>query len=237
MDSSTLAPARDLKMPHPPLVFKNVFHFMDTKRIGAPVPEGVKPPGRKSNGRLVAIGYGQGKEVLRVTRMPARRPAKIVLKADLQGLMPVADGSFIIPVFAVMEDEHGVEKHLNDEWIHFSVEGDGKLVGDHLPGINPHPLEWGEAPALVRTTLTPGKIKIIANLEYPGQQTPVGDTLVLQSMPAVTPSVYEEKYVQHAENEQDYPADMDRISKEPESRKKEMLRKVEKEQEELTPGK
>lgn len=236
MDSSTLAPDENFKMPHPPLIFKNMFHFMDTKRIPAPVPEGAAPAEKRSNDQLTAIGYANGKVVIRVTRRPAGRPAKIILKADLQGLKPVADGSFIIPVFAVMEDAHGVVKHLNDEWIRFSVEGNGVLIGNRVPGINPHPLLWGEAPALVRTTLTPGKIKITARLEYPGQQTPEGDTLILQSEPAAIPSLYEEKHTRNLNNDATAASTQDKASAVSKSRKKEMLKKVEEDQTKFTPG-
>lgn len=116
-------------------------------------------------------------------------------------MKPVANGSFTIPVFAVMEDKRGVVKHLNNEWIHFPAAGEGTLIGNTVAGINPRPLIWGEAPALVRTTLTPGKIIIPATLEYPGKQTPLGDSLTLQSEPAAVPSVYEVKHVESTQSE------------------------------------
>lgn len=229
LDAVTLSPDKELKMPHPPLVFKNAFHFKETE-------EGWEVNGHQSTNKLVAIGYVNGKEVIRTTRKPAERPSKIVLKADLQGMKPVANGSFIIPVFAVMEDEHGVVKHLNNEWIHFSVEGQGTLIGKHVIGVNPRPLIWGEAPALIRTTLTPGKIMIIARLEYPGKQTPVGDTLVLQSTPMDIPSVYENKYAQHIRGGENSLNVQNNTSNLPEDQRKEMLKKTEKEQAKLTPG-
>lgn len=237
LDSSTLAPDKNLKMPHPPLVFKNAFHFTEVTTVHEPVRKGEAGKILKSNEELTAIGYVHGKEVIRVTRKPGRRPTKVFLKADMQGLKPVADGSFIIPVFAAMEDENGVVKHLNNEWIHFSVEGEGMLIGHHVKGINPRPMNWGEAPALVRTTLTPGTIKIITQLEYPGRQSPIGDTLVLQSVPASVPSVYEEKYVQHIKSDEVSQTNPCEISHLTEEEKQKMLKRVEKDQAEFTPGK
>jgi beta-galactosidase len=106
-----------------------------------------------------------------------------------------------------------------------------------MEGINPHPLLWGEAPALVRTTLTPGAIKIMARLEYPGGQTPIGDTLVLQSVPTSIPSVYEEKYIQHIRSGQILQASPNGPSNVTKEEKQKMLKKVEKDQTALTPGK
>ncbi|MEO8849867.1 MAG: hypothetical protein ABI440_14710 [Casimicrobiaceae bacterium] len=109
---------------------------------------------------------------------------------DLEGLKPAADGSFIIPVFAEMQDENGLIKRLNESLVHFTVKGEGILMGKNLPGINPHKIIWGTAPALVRTTLKAGTIEIIAGMEYPGETTPASDTLYIETKVANIPSIF-----------------------------------------------
>lgn len=191
-DSLTLAPDKALHIPHPPLVFKDFYSFMDVKDLDH-VKKGKKTP--EDWDALVAIGYVGGKEVIRTVRQPAKRPSKLVVKTSLEGLQPVADGSFIIPVFAEMQDENGRVKRLNESLVHFSVKGEGILIGDNTVGINPHKIIWGTAPALIKTTLQPGKIKIIASMEYAGNQTPTSDTLVLESVKNNLPAIYRAKDV------------------------------------------
>lgn len=189
-DSMTEAPNKSLMMPHPPLLFKNVFHFMNIKDLI--IKDKNTNPDWSS---LTAIGYANGKEVISVTRKPGKRPSKLKLVTDLEGLKPTADGSFIIPVFAQMQDEQGNIKYLNEALVHFSVKGEGILIGKDLPGINPHKIIWGTAPALIRTTLKAGRLEIIASMQYPGAQTPSADTLYIATEARKTPSIFSLDYV------------------------------------------
>jgi len=186
-DSLTLSADKTAHMPHPPLIFKDIYHFSDVRDLDR-VKKGRKTP--ENWDALVAVGYAGGQEVIRTLRHPAKRASRLKLRADLSSLKPTADGSFIIPVFAQMQDSRGTVKRLSEPLVHFEVQGEGILIGATTPGINPHRLIWGTAPALVRTTLRPGKIKIIARMEYPGSQVPASDTLELQSVQAQLSSIY-----------------------------------------------
>lgn len=55
---------------------------------------------------------------------------------------------------------------------------------------NPAPVKWGTAPILVQSTLTPGKIKISANVLMEGSQMPISAELELESQPSVYPLIY-----------------------------------------------
>src|SRR5699024_1891441 len=225
LDSIIKSPKESLKMPHPPLVFKDVFHFMQTKDIGAPQRNGGRKV-TKANGVLTAIGYAHGKEVLRAQQEPAGRSTSIKLKADLQGMTPIANGSFIIPIFAEIQDDNGHVKRLNNKLIHFEVEGEGILIGRDKSGINPHPVTWGSAPASVRTTLKAGAIKVIAHVEYPGTHTPAADTLTITSVVRKIPSVFEKEYTTHLENGGKLNRKSLRTSHLTEEQKKKILKKV-----------
>lgn len=225
-DSMTLAPDQSLKMPHPMLVFKNVFHFMDIKDLTHEKLMASDPDWSS----LMAIGYANGKEVIRVTRKPAKRPSKLKLVTDLEGRKPLADGNFIIPVFAEMQDENGLIKRLNESLVHFSVKGEGLLIGKDLPGINPHKIIWGTAPALVRTTLKAGTIEVIASMEYPGEQTPASDTLYIETQPATIPSLFSPQYVTNIKDGESEKPRMEQTDKLSEAEKKKAIQQVEKDQ-------
>lgn len=225
-DSMTLAPDQSLKMPHPMLVFKNVFHFMDIKDLTHEKLMASDPDWSS----LMAIGYANGKEVIRVTRKPAKRPSKLKLVTDLEGRKPLADGNFIIPVFAEMQDENGLIQRLNESLVHFSVKGEGLLIGKDLPGINPHKIIWGTAPALVRTTLKAGTIEVIASMEYPGEQTPASDTLYIETQPATIPSLFSPQYVTNIKDGESEKPRMEQTDKLSEAEKKKAIQQVEKDQ-------
>ena len=225
-DSMTLAPDKTLKMPHPMLVFRNVFHFMDIKDL---THRGImsSDPDWSS---LIAIGFANGKQIIKVTRKPSKRPSHLKLVTDLEGMRPVADGGFIIPVFAEMQDKDGIVKRLNESLIHFTVKGEGILIGKNLPGINPHKIIWGTAPALVRTTLKAGTIEIIASMEYPGGQTPSADTLYLETKASDIPSVFNPRDVAQIKNEETLKSGMEQLEKLSGAEREKALLQVEKDQ-------
>lgn len=198
---------------------------MQTKDIAAPQRKGGRRA-TKANGKLTAIGYANGKEVIRRIQEPAARSTTIKLKTDLQGLKPIADGSFIIPVFAEIQDDNGRVKRLNNKWIHFEVKGEGVLIGQHTLGINPRPVTWGSAPALVRTTLNAGEIKVIAHVEYPGIHTPQSDTLIINSLSPTIPSVFEKKYTTHLKEKSFSTERSPHSSQLTEEQKKDVIKKV-----------
>jgi beta-galactosidase len=87
-------------------------------------------------------------------------------------VQPIADGSDITPVVAYLVDAGGAVKRLSDEYIEFSVSGEGELIGGRKNGINPQKLLWGEAVALIRSTEKPGRITIKAKVLNEGINSP-----------------------------------------------------------------
>lgn len=186
-DTFTQKPNPLLKMPHPPIVFENVFEFSKVRDI-----DRVE---KHFNTTIKVQGFANGKIVLEQTKSIAKRPSKLSIKLGLDGQQPVADGSFVIPVYVEIQDEQGLVRRLNDQLVKLSVEGEAKIIGDESIQANPKRIEWGTAPFLLHTTLTPGKIKLVASVYMEGSNTPLPDTLELQSIQSTFISIYNKKDV------------------------------------------
>jgi beta-galactosidase len=74
-------------------------------------------------------------------------------------------------------------RRLAKENIVFTVSGEGKLIDDGQIDANPRAVEWGSAPVLVRSTRKAGKIRIHAEVQYPGTHAPVAAELEIESIP------------------------------------------------------
>lgn len=172
-------------MPSPIIVFKNAYNFMDDKKLSREE--------RWDEVYLLAEGFQNGKKVAEHKRMPARRPAKIMLTLDDENIQPIADGSDLITVIASVTDENGNVKRLNNYHIQFTVEGEARPVADEKSHTNPRAVEWGTAPILLRTTLRAGKVKVIAKVDYPGLQMPLQGELVFDVMPSPISSIYDKE--------------------------------------------
>ena len=131
----------------------------------------------------MAEGIKDGKVVCTVEKMPARRSTKIRLYADEMGKKLVADGSDFIVVVAEITDDNGNVRRLAREHVTFTVEGEGRLIGDASIAANPRQVEWGTAPILVRSTHQAGPIRIIARSTFEGIHAPAADTLTIHSIP------------------------------------------------------
>lgn len=161
-------------MPYQPVVFKNVYNFMDIKELHRM---------RKSNSvKLTAEGLIDNKVVATTVKMPANRPEKIMLSVDNEGLSLIADGSDIVTVIASITDSDGNVKRLNKEKIRFTIEGEGEIIGDEHIGANPRAVEWGTAPVLIRSTTRSGVIKITASILGGGSISPQSATLEIVSV-------------------------------------------------------
>ncbi len=175
-------------MPYPIIHFPNSFNYVNDKMMSDTDNEqGVK---RQQEFYLLAEGYIDGKLVAQCKKQPARRPERIVLHVDDEGLQLRADGSDKIVVVASIVDEWGVVKRLNNGHIRFSIQGEGCLVGDHKTYANPVAVMWGTAPIIVQSTLKPGNIKIYAEMDYPGSQRPISGFIEFQSIPTLTQMLY-----------------------------------------------
>ena len=131
---------------------------------------------------MVAEGYKDGKVVCTDQRMPSRRSTKLRLYVDEMGKPLVADGSDFVVVVAEVTDDNGHVRRLAKENIRFTLEGEGEIIGDASINANPRAVEWGSAPILVRSTMKPGKIKIHAEVQFPGTHAPTPADLEIESV-------------------------------------------------------
>jgi len=67
-------------------------------------------------------------------------------------------------VVAYLVDAGGAVKRLSDEYIHFTASGNGELITAAKTGMNPQKMLWGEAVALVRSSVKAGAIKVRAEV-------------------------------------------------------------------------
>lgn len=169
-------------MPSPIITFTDAFDFMEDKKLS----------GKKRTDEvfLLAEGLMDGKVVAAHKVCPARRPAQIRLRVDHEGMKLRADGSDFVTVVAEVTDKNGNVKHLNNYFIQFSVEGEGRILGDARILANPAPVKWGAAPVLIQSTTVPGKIKISARVLYDGSQMPLSGELELTTTPSMHPLLF-----------------------------------------------
>lgn len=169
--------------PSQPVVFKDAWDFFEarnwsyTKRNWQQV-------------KMVAEGIVNGQVVCREEKMPSRRSTKLQLRADEMGHQLVADGSDFIVVVCEVTDDLGHVRRLAKENIRFTVEGEGEIIGDASINANPRAVEWGSAPVLIRANRKAGKIKVKAEVQFPGIHAPTPAELELESVPYNIPMCY-----------------------------------------------
>ena len=112
---------------------------------------------------------------------------------DTEGKQLVADGSDFIVVVAEVTDDSGNVRRLAKENIVFTVEGEGRIIGDASINANPRTVEFGSAPVLIRSTRKPGKIKVKAHVQFEGTNAPVATEIELESIPSELPFCYTEE--------------------------------------------
>ncbi len=139
---------------------------------------------------MVAEGIVNGKVVCTDERMPSRRSTKLRLYADTMDKPLVADGSDFIVVVCEVTDDLGHVRRLAKENIVFSVEGEGEIIGDASILANPRTVEWGSAPVLIRSTKQAGKIKVKAEVQFPGTHAPAPVELEIESVPYNLPMCF-----------------------------------------------
>jgi beta-galactosidase len=104
----------------------------------------------------------------------------------------VADGSDFIVVICEVTDDLGHVRRLAKENIRFTVEGEGEIIGDASICANPRAVEWGSAPVLIRSTRQAGKIKVKAEVQFPGTHAPTPAELEIESIPYNMPMCFDE---------------------------------------------
>ena len=175
----TLKQKADRKYPSPKFVFKNAYDFQASQK---PAREN-----RHDDRYLLAEGLIDGKVVVTHKRTIAERPAQIRLRLDNNGTSTVADGSDMVTVIAEMVDKKGVVKRLNNSIIRFSIEGEGRLIGETVCA-----LRWGSTPILIQSTLNPGKVKVSASMVYEGSQRPLSGELEFETVADPNLRIYSE---------------------------------------------
>lgn len=182
----TYAKAKDkVGMPSPIITFKDVFHVMNDKKLSRQKKQG--------DSYLLAQGYVDGKLVATHQVKPTRRPSKIKLWVDNEGTALHADGSDMVTVVAGISDDQGNIKRLNNEHVLFTVEGEGRIVGDQESFSNPVEVKWGTAPVLIQSTTKAGKIKVRASVVWQGKATPVDGYIEIESVKPEYPLIGSEK--------------------------------------------
>ena len=169
-------------MPSPIITFKDAFHFMEFKDMSR--------TGRRNDAYLLAEGLIDGKVVAMHKRCSAGQADHIQLRLDDEKIGLKADGSDVVTVIAEMVDRQGVVKRLNNSILRFRVEGEGRLLGDGVEGVNPQLVEWGSAVGIVQSTAKAGKIKVVASMEVPGQVRPLEGVLEFESIPSQQREIY-----------------------------------------------
>ena len=172
-------------LPNPPVVFKGVYNFDDWVTLTRNTKD-------KSTLNVIAEGLIDGEVAAVHKRAAARNVTNIKLSVDDEGMVLVADGSDFVPVIASVTDQYGNIKRLNNLMIRFEVDGQGSIIGDDHNGANPRIVEWGTAPFLIRSTTTPGTIKIKAAPVWSGTMVPIGDEIEIESTKPDTKLVYSE---------------------------------------------
>lgn len=178
-------PKSDGGMPSPIITFKDVYDFMVDKELCRKK--------RQKDVYLLAEGLIDGKVVATHKVCPARRPSKVMLWLDNEGNDLEAGGSDFTTVVAAITDREGNIKRLNNYYIKFHIEGEGRILGGAGELANPAPVKWGTAPIVVQSTLKAGKIRITASVLYEGQQMPISGVLEFESKPTSQRLIYDAK--------------------------------------------
>ena len=208
--------------PSQPVVFRDAWDFFEardwsyTKR-------------NWQNVKMVAEGIIGGKVVCCEEKMPSRRSTKLRLYVDEMGKKLVADGSDFVVVVCEVTDDLGHVRRLAKENIRFTIEGEGEIIGDAAINANPRAVEWGSAPVLIRSTRQAGKIKIKAEVQFPGTHAPTPAELEIESVAYDMPMCFTETHKAH-EPHKPHEANKPHTPTLSESEKAKMLQEVEAQQ-------
>ncbi len=211
--------------PAPPIIFENAFDVMMDKALSRQK--------RIDDSYLLAEGYRDGKLVATHKVAPSRRPTKVNLLLDTMNIAPVADGGDLVVVVAQITDDHGVVKRLNNEWVKFSVEGEAEIVGDGEVSINPAPILWGEAAAILKTTPVAGEVKVVAQVLLPGIHTPVSDTITFTTQAPLRQMIYSDEVYESRAQARNQGAQAGAIDSQSRQDAQEALKEVEQQQEDF----
>ena len=160
-------PEANFAIPHPPFTFEvECFAHEQSTMYMTGVARVEKPPVE-----LMARGY-IGDQVAAIHRVhPPGGPSRIELQTDFCGRELRADGSDWVRVYAKVCDTRGTVCPFADDFIEFSVEGEGRVIGGGEIGASPVRAEAGIATALIQSNGPAGPmiVKATAFGLAPGQ--------------------------------------------------------------------
>lgn len=122
-------------------------------------------------GVLEAVGYNDGKEAARMQLRTAGKPAKLNLAAIQHPKGWKADGVDLVLLQVEVVDAEGNRCPLANDLIHFTVEGPAEWRGGIAQGPDNYilseklPVECGVNRALLRSSVTAGKVVVRAEAE------------------------------------------------------------------------
>lgn len=122
-------------------------------------------------GVLEAVGYNDGKEAARMQLRTAGKPAKLKLAAIQHPKGWKADGADLVLLQVEVADAEGNCCPLANDLIHFTVEGPAEWRGGIAQGPDNYilseklPVECGVNRALLRSSVTAGKVVVRAEAE------------------------------------------------------------------------
>ncbi|HEX4053126.1 MAG TPA: glycoside hydrolase family 2 TIM barrel-domain containing protein [Tepidisphaeraceae bacterium] len=151
-------PDPQFAIAHPPFTFEvKCFAAEQSTMYMTGVAKVEKPPLE-----LLAQGLIDGEVAATHVLHPPGVATKLILQPDWCGRPLTADGSDWLRVYAKVCDARGTVCPFADDLIEFSVQGDGRLIGNAQIGANPIRAEAGIATALVQANCHPGKLIVNA---------------------------------------------------------------------------
>lgn len=155
---------------------------------------------RYEAGELMAEGYIDGKIAVTHTVRTPEKPHHLEIMLPDHNLVPIADGSDMIPVYFKVCDKNGTLVNQSNAKISIQVTGAGTLIGEGVEriGVQHQYVEGGVGYALVRTTKRAGKIRISVSSDGLGS-----DSEVIKTIPYKRSYVPDGKHLSFTGNEED----------------------------------
>lgn len=170
--------------------FAHAWDFMQDKWLSR------ANPSKQRKAYILAEGLDhQGNVVATDRREQSRRASRLEIIVDTMSAPFTANGGDLVVVTARMTDNWGNVKRLNNEFVRFSIQGEGSLMADAATQTNPVTVLWGEASILVRSTTRAGKVRIKASVLLQGDNTPLSAEVEFRSTVDSTPMIYDPKLV------------------------------------------
>lgn len=131
-------------------------------------------------GELMAEGISQGRVVTTHTVHTPGKPHHLEVFFRHNNIVPIADGSDMIPVYIRVCDENGTLVNNSADIITLSIDGEGDIIGGDIEriGVSRQQVEGGIGFAFIRTSKCPGDIIVKAEAEGL-----LGGTSTIKSLP------------------------------------------------------